>query len=1191
MNPESTLEKAIQKKLETEVMKRPHNCTTTENNVTITKTMTVTPQILIVQVNRFQVNIQSGLTEKLMDKVTLNLKIDDLFLDSSVNHIGESAYSGHCVSNIHEGKGLFTQVSDSQVRRKLSAEKANLSDTYIAVFSKHSEYEFQQGDPQEVEKYKKRKIVSPENKKNKKTVRLNAFEGAEEPSGSKETAASREENVGGDNELQEELIFLMDQLKDSPCNAMLTMMDLPVTLLDLIATKAGQAVKKLQGEQGLVGEVADQLVMKWSEVVWEAPPMEVETVERMIRGTQEEDQVEDEQVEEQVAVGENDLQEVPETEEIETSPEHTKEDYEKGIVKDVLPEGRDYYFEHVEVIKEPDEDGEMEFKVTGRVNVETKVDTKLFLEQLYQSTGTTFNIESGKPDRSGGDSEIYGSRKCMMNVHHFKNSKKEKQEGLNRNCPAKVTFRLDKIKPENKKDTKERKVMKQLVKEYPLKFTLSFVHNHQINRHEHSKFNTVSTETKDHFIELFEQDLTPAAAWKAHRDKIIQENPDTYHIILGNRQICPDYFWPFKFHRKWITSKLGDFQGIDAYRRVKEYIDKYEEKCQIEEKLPNGEKYARVEQTPDGQTCIVIVDAFMRRVHKMVPQSGDLLIMDATSNIDRSDSKIFHIMCPSAAGGLPLATMVTTREDEATITFALKLLQTVLPPYAFYGRGPYLGPVVGLTDDSSEERNSLRTVWPLMVLLLCHFHILQANWQWIYSAQNHIEKNDKPKLLQMMRKLVYCETEIDFAEAQTEMEENPTFQKYPNYEARMEIILERKDEWSLVYRINSQLPTNNVNVTNYVESSFRETKENQFNRHRAFNLVDLVQIVCDDSKHYATKCIDIANNLLTSRLRNQKSRFLVNRGKFGKRKVNIDPRKIVLEEDGTYTVPSETKKDVTYTVDMTLRICSCPHGMLKGPCKHRNIVCTTQNIPSFDVVPEQSPEMRAVWMHIGTGKQTRKSYFMPLSNSNEPTVSLEELCENNGNNIEDEMEVEPNITDGEGDIPDVNEEVHEAEAARIAEADRIEAAQAKFENVMERVKNMVISRIPHDIAGYEKALNVFEKHVGGMPSNNDAAIEKALCTFGQNETAAVSVRKRKKSSFIPVQVTARSRRKYTLRGSRTAIQGAPRKENRLKKQLVIDSDDNEVLYHKLPSGRKKKKNNPHNLMESVDANRGLERKH
>ena len=42
-------------------------------------------------------------------------------------------------------------------------------------------------------------------------------------------------------------------------------------------------------------------------------------------------------------------------------------------------------------------------------------------------------------------------------------------------------------------------------------------------------------------------------------------------------------------------------------------------------------------------------------------------MIDATSNVDRSDTKIFHLMCTSSAGGLPFATLVTTREDAKTI--------------------------------------------------------------------------------------------------------------------------------------------------------------------------------------------------------------------------------------------------------------------------------------------------------------------------------------------------------------------------------------------------------------------------------------------------------------------------------------------------------------------------------------------
>ena len=83
-------------------------------------------------------------------------------------------------------------------------------------------------------------------------------------------------------------------------------------------------------------------------------------------------------------------------------------------------------------------------------------------------------------------------------------------------------------------------------------------------------------------------------------------------------------------------------------------------------------------------------------------------------------------MCPSAIGGLPLGTLVVTREDEKTIHHALKLYRDNLPENAFHGRGPNLGPALGMTDDCPAERNALRRIWPELIALLCHFHILQV---------------------------------------------------------------------------------------------------------------------------------------------------------------------------------------------------------------------------------------------------------------------------------------------------------------------------------------------------------------------------------------------------------------------------------------------------------------------------------
>ena len=84
---------------------------------------------------------------------------------------------------------------------------------------------------------------------------------------------------------------------------------------------------------------------------------------------------------------------------------------------------------------------------------------------------------------------------------------------------------------------------------------------------------------------------------------------------------------------------------MDALKKLKKFVEDFDKRNQEIEKLPDGKKYAAIEQTEDGQTVIIIIDRFMCRVNSMVPQSGDMLIMDATSNIDRSDAKLFRLMC------------------------------------------------------------------------------------------------------------------------------------------------------------------------------------------------------------------------------------------------------------------------------------------------------------------------------------------------------------------------------------------------------------------------------------------------------------------------------------------------------------------------------------------------------------------
>ena len=95
---------------------------------------------------------------------------------------------------------------------------------------------------------------------------------------------------------------------------------------------------------------------------------------------------------------------------------------------------------------------------------------------------------------------------------------------------------------------------------------------------------------------------------------------------------------------------------------------------------------------------------------------------------------------------------------------------------------------------------------------------------------------------------------------------------------------------------------------------------------------------------------------------------------------------------------------------------------------------------------------------------------------------------------------------------------------------RIDNAKGKLATLLQTMNNMFAERIPHDVEGYEKALKSLESHLKKLPTTKDSALQKALHTFGEQQTESLRGGKRKKRNSIPVQATARSRRKYKMLG-------------------------------------------------------------
>ena len=108
--------------------------------------------------------------------------------------------------------------------------------------------------------------------------------------------------------------------------------------------------------------------------------------------------------------------------------------------------------------------------------------------------------------------------------------------------------------------------------------------------------------------------------------------PDTWPMVYSDKSMLPNIFWAYGENRKFMDKKFGSVDGVDAFQRAQQVVSKFNFDCQTQTGFTDI-TYAKIEQTTAGETVVAILDPFMRRVHKVIPQSGEICMVDATSNL------------------------------------------------------------------------------------------------------------------------------------------------------------------------------------------------------------------------------------------------------------------------------------------------------------------------------------------------------------------------------------------------------------------------------------------------------------------------------------------------------------------------------------------------------------------------------
>ncbi|XP_077119077.1 uncharacterized protein LOC143775119 [Ranitomeya variabilis] len=470
-----------------------------------------------------------------------------------------------------------------------------------------------------------------------------------------------------------------------------------------------------------------------------------------------------------------------------------------------------------------------------------------------------------------------------------------------------------------------------LLSTHPCVISINHDHNHAIFAADALRFRRPSPEVEEVFRILFAKGHSPSSALQSYKFDLQEQFGEQAFLVLSDRSKCPDIQWCYHRYYSIFQRKYGPPDGQEMISSLKIFIDTYNKSC--------GSVCAKMELEEDKDLIIAICSPLMQRVHKYLQTSCEIAFMDSSGSMDRHNSRIFLLLAPSVAGALPLAILVMYSETQVIITRALKLLQSILPEDAFYGRGIEHGPGIIITDDSHSERNSLKDRFSGSRLLLCKFHVLQAFWRYIWDSSNHVQKEDRQEIYTLFKKLVNEPSQLQFESLFTEVMSSPILQKYPNVHKYLAKMRDRAGEWAMCHR--ATLLTRGHDTNNYSKANIRVLKEKVLMRVKAFNIAQLFDFLTTRFMTYFEQRI---MSVLSNRTVN------VSRSRYFIPEIQTDNLIVTHISDDTYNVKNSTSGH-EYAVNMLTGTCFCPIGSNGAPCKHQFAAATKFNISTSQFIP------------------------------------------------------------------------------------------------------------------------------------------------------------------------------------------------------------------------------------------------
>ncbi|XP_050498792.1 uncharacterized protein LOC126879645 [Diabrotica virgifera virgifera] len=682
-----------------------------------------------------------------------------------------------------------------------------------------------------------------------------------------------------------------------------------------------------------------------------------------------------------------------------------------------------------------------------------------------------------------------------------------------------------------------------IIKEFPTLITIKNKHNHELNTAAVLKYRDVSNEVKEKLIDLFRQGHNPSSALNSHKLDLMMEYEDNdYYRIAADGKFLPSISIVTKLFEKEFNSKYGNLTDKENFDHLENLLNEY---------VKVHSARAGFSYTTDKEHYFVVLcTPIMLRIHKTVVQTSEVVMVDASGGVDKQRHRIYFLVTPTAAGGLPLGVIISDSEKESVFLEALTYLRNLVGTCAFNFKRH---PKVFITDNDLKEINAIKKVFPESKTLLCQFHMLKSVWSWLCNQKHDVMKEDRQEIYFMFKNLLYSASLNCVNEAFSKLIFFTISKGYRKLNQYLNNLWRKKETWISYYR--NALPLRGNNTTNYIEIVFRILKDCILNRTMAFNLTQLVDFILTRYELYLKQRLtDFGNGRYSSSLLKKMLPF---------KSSNDFSVEKQFDTPDIYKVKCLQEEQ---TVDIIRGICTCSLGTSGKMCKHSSAVIFSLENDIKTAYNLVCTSTKRDMLYIANGIRPPPEWFSPLQKSLDS--SIQTLPETSGTQKYTELLAEDHGNDADS-----------GESQTLSDQEL-----AQLETLFDRIKNGAKSNPTIFVPAIQKMLFNATSF-----ANTETGLVSALYTFGsysgveqKNKRTLKSTKSRRSHRIkIGVQPTAIGRRKYCLPGKRKVSAGRP-----AGSRLTIEAlqPHNYTTFGHLPSRKRKA---PHNLESCVYDNKSL----